>query len=150
MLIDVEINQFRLIDGIPMYYDNTENQWVSISRDTVKFGLDSRRITHDMWLKCVGGIYTTVSGYKLIRDSFITAISVQMTEPCSCLFELYKNEDTTPFYSVEIVSDDSIVEDNIREPLTKGDYVRAYSRVNSGYIMYPELVVEYCWRKQLQ
>ncbi len=136
----------KVHDGLLYFSDSTRNRWLSVSRSNAMYGLDSKGINCNCWLKMSGNNYSLSSGYKMIRNSMITGISIQTKEDARCDFHLMKNGDPSIIHSVGLNLQHDLIEDNLSIDIDRGDWIQIKLVVNALTVSYPEVFIEYCWR----
>ena len=130
-----------------MYYDQSRVTWVSTFRENVTFGLSNKSISHDRWMSLTGKVSSNLSGYRLPRNTLITAVTVQTSNIANCVFRIRKNGSPTNIHSVTLSGVDGITQDSLNVELNTNDWIQAYLDVTTGVVDYPEFLLELAWRE---
>jgi len=150
MLRDItrpNINLTSTNNGIIQFYDYTRDKLLSVNRETMSFGIDHRNITGKRWLRVNDKINTYVSGYKIIRNATITAISIHTQNIVDeARFSIRLNNSTTNIHTSSISASQDIIEDNLNYNINKDDFLQLFMSVLSGDVDFPIVTVEIAWR----
>ena len=130
-------------NGILLFFDNTRNKWLSSNREILNYSIDHKNVTNNRWVGLTGGVTSNNSGYKLIRNSTITGVSVQTKTNTTCSFEIKKNNDPTIIYSIDLFNESNKVYDDLDLTLVSGDYIQLSLNINSGLVSYLVINIEY-------
>jgi hypothetical protein len=137
--------QFDYENGIIFIYDTERDKWLSVSRESVAFGIKNKNIMNDRWMCMAGDVQSISSGYRLYRDLTITAISFQNKEMANCVIEL--KCDGLTLYTLTLNSQTGKAVDNLDINLDGSDCLHVFLKIISGTVSFPELMVEISWRK---
>ena len=138
----------QLHDGIIMFYDSTRDKWLSNARQNLTFGIDNKNISHDRWMKMTGGVYSNSTGYRLPREATITSISAESKLIINdSVFEIRKNRNASSIVTLDVIGATGDEKTLLDIDLNAGDFLQAFLNIRSGTVDYPELFVEFCWRK---
>ena len=141
------INLEQNDDGIILFYDTTRNKTLSITRKNLSFGINHKNITGKRWLRLTSKINSNVHGYKVLRNSTITAISIQtQNNVINSRFNLRINGSASNLHTINLSGVSNIIEDNLNYDINKGDYIQIFLSVLSGNIDYPIVLIEYADR----
>jgi len=129
------------------YWDITRNTWVSVGRQNISFGIDHKNLSYKRYMAMTGKVFSNTSGYRLIRDAMITAVSANTQGTANCKFNIRKNGGTD-VTTVELTGAAGTVEDNLSILLEKGDWIQAEIDFNNtgDKANFPEICVEIAWR----
>jgi len=140
---------FQDSDGLLYHFDENRGKWLSVNRETMSFCINAKNIKGKRYMAHNGNFYSNVSGKSLIRDSTITSISIQ-TDNLQCTFDvnIHKNKEPFSIYTINLNNVGSKILDDINFDLNKGDFIQL-SMENSDImgIRFPEILIEYCWRR---
>lgn len=128
--------------GLAKFQDNIRsNKWVSVDRQSLIFNRNRKNLL-TQYLQ-FGSIPSSLHSQKILRNSTITAISVQTQNVCNAWFRIRKNGVAADLHSIQLSGVDSRIRDNITVDLVKGDYLQVYMEVTSGNVDYPVVLIEY-------
>lgn len=129
--------------GILMMYDNKRSKWLSISRDTISFGIDNI-VTSNRWLM-YNKILTNLQGFDITRNMTMTLISARSINNSNCKFKISYN--SGEIISIELNNESKKVNDNVNVNVNvnSNDTIQVFLEVNS-VVEYPTLLIEYAWR----
>lgn len=138
---------FQGSNGLLYHFDINRSKWLSVNRETMSFSINAKNVTGKRYMAIADKFYSNVTGKKLLRNSTITAISVQTNNiQCTCQINLHKNKNSTSIYSINLVNENSKIIENINFDLLENDFIQVSIENNSTGINYPEILIEYCWR----
>jgi len=141
------VNLVQNGDGIILFYDTSRNKMLSITRETMSFGLNHRNIMNHRWLQTVSKIPSNILGYKVPRNATITSITIQTENLVSyAKFNIRTNGSLTNLHTTNLVTDNKIIQDNLNYNINKGDYLQLFMSVISGNVDYPLTNIEIAWR----
>ena len=128
--------------GLAKFQDDIRsNKWVSVDRQSMVFS--RQRSNLDTQYLQFAAIPTSIHSQRILRNSTITAISIQTNNPCNAWFRIRKNGVAIDIHSIQLSAVDSRIRDNITVDLVKGDYLQVYMEVTSGRVDYPVMLIEY-------
>jgi len=149
MLIDT-ITQNQIlkqdVNGLLQFYDASRSRWLSVSRQTIGFGLDHKNISDNRWFNMIGTVGSNTSGYRVPRDCIITCITVQTQNNSNCDIIVRKNDDTSEITSITLSAESGKTSDDLDVELDANDYIQLFLQITSGNIDYPEVIIELAWR----
>lgn len=134
------------VNGILLFYDNSRSKNLSVTRESLTYGVDHKNISGDRWLQLTGQIPTNILGYKVPRNGTITAITVQTQNIATCNFYIRKNNSVTNIYTSSLVGVSNKVDDNLNVDINQGDFLQTLLSVGGGVVDYPILLLEIAWR----
>jgi len=132
-------------NGILQSYDTTRSMWLSVTRQFYSFGINRKHISGVRWLQMPGGVLSNLSGFLVPRDGIITAISITTNDFTNSEFYIQKNISSNLYTSVFVGEKDKVF-DNLNININKQDKLSCYVKVVSGYLYYPEVILEIAWR----
>lgn len=129
------------------FWDNERNVYISTSRQNVSFGIDHKNLSYKRYMAMTGKVFSNTTGYHIIRDAIITAISANTRGIANCKFNIRKNGGTD-VTTVELTGANGTVEDDLSILLEKGDWIQAEIDFNNpgDKASNPELLIEVAWR----
>jgi len=134
-------------DGIILFEDSTRSKTLSVTRENLSFGINHKNITGKRWLRLTSKINSNVHGYKVLRNSTITAISIQTQNTViNSRFNIRINNLPTNLHTVNLIGGSNIIEDNLNYDINKGDYIQLFLSVLTGNVDYPIVLIEYACR----
>lgn len=133
-------------NGVLMYFDPDRQKWLSVGRQFLNFGLDNKNIGANRWLSVVGKSYSNTTGYRLIRNATITAVSIQTQHNTNCMFSIKKNFNAPSILDIILNNETGKEMDNLNFDLDKGDILQVLIESGSN-LNYPELLIEFAWRR---
>jgi len=141
------INLTQNSDGIILFEDSTRSKTLSVTRENLSFGINHKNITGKRWLRLTSKINSNVHGYKVLRNSTITAISIQTQNTViNSRFNIRINNSTSNLHTVNLIGGSNIIEDNLNYDINKGDYIQLFLSVLTGNVDYPIVLIEYACR----
>lgn len=153
MLIDNKIIErpLYMMNGVLMYFDPMRIKYLSVDRQILCFGLDNKNIFGKRWLSLAGKVYSNCSGYNLLRNACITAVSVQTQLNTTCMFSIKRNNNEITLLDIILNNESSKIMDNLNFDLQKGDFIQVEilkdEVTSSNNLNYPELILELAWRQ---
>jgi len=134
-------------DGIILFEDTSRSKTLSVTRENLSFGINHKNITGKRWLRLTSKINSNVHGYKVLRNSTITAISIQTQNTViNSRFNIRINGSASNLHTVNLVGGSNIIEDNLNYDINKGDYIQLFLSVLTGNVDYPIVLIEYACR----
>ena len=134
-------------DGIILFEDTSRSKTLSITRENLAFGINHKNITGKRWLRLTSKINSNVHGYKVLRNSTITAISIQTQNTViNSRFNIRINGSPINLHTINLVATSNIIEDNLNYDINKGDYIQVFLSVLTGNVDYPIVLIEYASR----
>jgi len=140
-------NFIQNINGILMLYDKNRSKWLSVSRDSVVFGIDGDKIASDRWLMH-NKMWSNLQGYHLNRNATITLISARTKNISDCKFKIIgsSDNDSDNICLIELNDESRKINDNVNFDVNKGDSIQVLLKVMKNKVDYPSLLIEYAWR----
>ena len=129
--------------GLLMMYDNNRSKWLSVSRDSIKFGIGHNNITSNRWLM-IDEVWTNLQGYDIDRNVTITLITAQSQNNSNCKFRIINS--SGDLYLVELINESKKINDDININVDRNDSIQVFLEVNENKVDYPSLLIEYAWR----
>ena len=134
-------------DGILKFFDSSRSKTLSVSRETLSFGINHRDISGKRWMNMTGKVNSLTTGYKILRDATITSITVQTQNIITeARFNIRVNGVDTNLHTSTISSAKGIIEDNLNYDINKGDYLQLFMSVLIGNVDFPIVMIEIAWR----
>lgn len=141
-------SQFKqLSDGILLFYDINRTKFLSTDRSIFTFGIDSRNLAIDTWMRAIDSIPSNNSGYKLVRNGTIVSATVQTQNIADCTVYIRRNNDFTNLTSLILNGVDSQTNNTLNIDLNANDWMQSYITITSGNVDYPILTLEIAWRE---
>lgn len=141
------LNIYQNSQGIVLFRDSSRNKDLSIDRETFSFGIDHRNITGKRWMKLIGSVIASTSGYKVPRDATITSMTVQsQNNIIQGRFNIRKNNSATNVYTGIITSNNEFINNNLNIDINGGDYIQLFMSILSGNVDFPVVTIEIAWR----
>ncbi len=131
-------------DGILYIYDGTRSKWLSVDRTMVGWGRNSNN-TSNQYLRQFNGAQSNFSGWRMVRDGTITAITAQTNIAQTWTLEIRKNDAGTVITSLTMAAQAGNHNNTLNIDISEGDFIQAYCNGNS--IDYPQTLIEIAWRK---
>lgn len=131
-------------DGILYAYDSTRRKWLSIDRTLIGWGRSSDN-TDNEYLRQYNGALSSDSGWRMIRDATITAITAQTNSATSWVLEIRKNDDPTNILTLALNLEEGNHNNSVNVDVSEGDYIQAFC--NGSLIEHPQTLIEISWRK---
>lgn len=135
-------------DDILYYLDSSRNKWLSIFKQTLFFGLDDYDMSLSRYMKMVGGVYSNLSGYKLLRHIDITGISIDCKEDTTCSFIIRKDNEEDSLYTLSLTNESSKTVGNLDIEVEVGSIIQLYMSTTNP-VSFPEVIIEYSWLREL-
>ena len=152
-------------DGLLYAYDGTRNKWLSVDRNLIGWGRnsDNAGLTDPngtinpplnngrAYLRQFNGAQSINSGWRMIRDGTITAITVQSNSNSSADYtvEIRKNDGVTAILTLPVANTELgkhvTDRDEIDVDFIAGDFLQCY--LNGTSIAYPQVLIEIAWRQ---
>lgn len=134
-------------DGVLKFFDSSRSKTLSVSRETLSFGINHRDISGKRWMNMTGKVNSLATGYKILRDATITSITVQTQNIITeARFNIRVNGVDTNLHTSTISSAKGIIEDNLNYDINKGDYLQLFMSVLIGNVDFPIVMIEIAWR----
>ena len=129
------------------FWDNVRNTYLSVGRQNVSFGINHRNLSYRRYMAVTGKVFSNTTGYRLMRDAIITAISANTQGIANCNFIIKKNGGTD-VTTVSLSGADGKIKDGLNISLDQGDWVQAEIDFDNpgDKASFPELLVEIAWR----
>jgi len=128
--------------GILMMYDNNRSKWLSVSRDSIKFGIGNNNITSNRWLM-VDDVWSNLQGYDINRNITITLITAQSRNNSNCKFRITNG--SGDLHLIELNNESKKINDGVNINVAMNDSIQVFLEVNENKIDYPSLLIEYAW-----
>ena len=121
-------------------YDATRSKWLSVERTTFTAG--RRGSSSNIYLRVVGRVASSVTGYRMLRDGTITGLFAQSeSNGNNWTFEIHRNGSAIATLSV---TTDGNQATNINVDVSQGDEIQFYC--NGSVISSPVSGLEVAWR----
>jgi len=128
--------------GLAKFQDNLRsNKWLSVDRQSLTFSRNRSNLL-SQYLQ-FDSIPSSIHSQRILRNSTITAVSVQTQSSCNAWFRIRKNGSSTDIHSIQLSGVSNRIRDNITVDLNKGDYLQVFMEVSSGNVDYPIVLIEY-------
>ena len=146
-------------DGLLYAYDGTRDKWLSVDRNLIGWGRnsDNAGLTDPngtinpplnngrAYLRQFNGAQSINSGWRMIRDGTITAITVQSNADQTYTVEIRKNDSVNMETSLTVNNNQGNQNTAINIDFDEGDFLQCYLDGNS--IDYPQVLIEIAWRQ---
>jgi len=147
MLRDTVQNPFRQNNvGIMEFYDTTRNTFVSLSRESISFGIGHRGIVTSRYLYAAGKVQTKTTGYRLQRDAIITSMTVQTSNDATGTFAIKRNDSAISLFDLNLSAEKGKSIDSLNISIDKDDWLQIYLNNVTGGIDFPVINLELAWR----
>jgi len=134
-------------EGIIQYYDINRGKILSVAREFFSFGIDHRNVIGKRWMKIVGSVKSSTSGYKMPRDATITSLTAQsQNNVIEARFNIRVNGNISDIYTASMSSTNEIIVNNLNIDINQSDYVQLFLSVLVGNIDFPTANIEIAWR----
>ncbi len=131
-------------DGLLYAYDEVRAKWLSVDRTMFGWGRNTNTVT-DEYLRQYNGTPSDNTGWRMIRDGTITAITVQTDAAESCTIEIRKNDTVTIISSLTLTNEEGRHDNTINIDFNEGDFLQCF--LNGTDIDFPQVLIEIAWRK---
>ncbi|CAL2105162.1 conserved hypothetical protein [Tenacibaculum sp. 190524A02b] len=131
-------------NGLLHAFDATRSKWLSVDRFNVFWGRNSNNTTNQ-YLRQINGAQSNNTGWRMIRNGTITAISVQGNINQTYTVEIRKNDTATVITSITVTNSQGNHDTTINIDFNEGDFLQCY--LNGTSIDYPQVMVEIAWRQ---
>lgn len=131
-------------DGLLYAYDPTRTKWLSVDRFNVFWGRNSANTTNE-YLRQINGAQSNNTGWRMIRNGTITAISVQGNANQTYTVQIRKNDTTTTVISITVNNSQGAHSTTINIDFDEGDFLQCF--LNGTSIDYPQVMLEISWRQ---
>ena len=137
--------QLSVIDGILCAYDSTRGKWLSVNREVLVFGRRGR--TRNQYLAFGGGVLpSNNSGFRIMRNATITAMSCQLDASGTGTINLRKNDVTASnIASLAVTSATGNQDISVNVDLAQTDFLQCACASTAG-IEDPIVIVEIAYR----
>lgn len=130
-------------NGSLYYYDGAKSKWLSVSRLPLIFG--KKGLSKNQYLETVSGLVSSSSSYRLVRNSCVVSMSIQLEEQGTCTVSLRKNDEITDLYSLTITNDRGISSILPNLNLSIDDFLQCFIS-NTSSVDSPLVLLELAWR----
>ena len=134
-------------EGIVQYYDINRDKVLSVARETFSFGIDHRNVIGKRWMKIVGSVKSSTSGYKIPRDATITSLTAQSkNNVIEARFNIRVNGSSSDVYTASMSATNELIIGDLNIDINQGDYIQLFLSVLTGNIDFPVTNIEIAWR----
>jgi len=133
------------VTGLLLFYDQIRIMYLSVDRESFKFGIDHRNISSPMWMSNDAG-NSLVNSYLIPRNGLITRVTVSTQNLSNCIFRIRSLVSGPDLTTISLTGQSSKTNDNLSINLIPGNYLRILADVTSGNIDFPILSIEVAWR----
>ncbi len=131
-------------DGLLYAYDVNRNVWLSVDRKMISWGRNSTNTTNE-YLRQINGALSNNSGWRMIRNGRITAISVQGDTNQTYTIEIRRNDTNIVLTSINVQNSQGNHDAAVNVDFEEGDFLQCY--LNGNNIEYPQVLIEIAWRQ---
>jgi len=132
-------------NSILYFWDITRNKYISTGRHNISYGIDHVNISNKRYMKITGNSPSNATGYRILRDAIITAISINTKDVSNCKFNIKKNYGMNLMTAV-LLNNNGMVMDDLNISIDKNDWLQAEIDFEIGEKAdFPELIIELAW-----
>uniref|UniRef100_UPI0026226DF9 hypothetical protein n=1 Tax=uncultured Polaribacter sp. TaxID=174711 RepID=UPI0026226DF9 len=131
-------------DGLLYSYDATRSKWLSVDKNMIGWGRSTAGTTNE-YLRQYNGTVSLNTGWRMIKDGTITAITVQSNANQTYTIQIRKNDATATIASLGVTSAQGNHDTTINVDFEEGDFLQCY--LSGSSIDYPQVLIEIAWRK---
>ena len=131
-------------DGLLYTYDENRTKWLSVDRTMIGWGRKSNKVTND-YLRQIDGTDSDKTGWRMIRNGTITAITVQGDANQTYSIQIRKNNVATAIATLTVTNAQGNHSTTINTDFDEGDFLQCY--LNGNSIDFPQVLIETTWRR---